>query len=98
MTTDSGGNWVAVWQSDDSLGGTIGIDDCEAGSDAAIDTITFDDLTGPGPHVIDAARDFILNKTMKIDASGLGAEYGSTGIRPPAPTTTMGSSRGRTTS
>ena len=27
VTTDDLGNWVAVWQSDDSLGGTIGTDD-----------------------------------------------------------------------
>ena len=27
VTTDGSGNWVAVWQSDDSLGGTIGTDD-----------------------------------------------------------------------
>jgi hypothetical protein len=26
VTTDGAGNWVAVWQSDDSLGGTIGAD------------------------------------------------------------------------
>ena len=26
MTTDGAGNWVAVWDSGDSLGGTIGTD------------------------------------------------------------------------
>ena len=27
VTTDGGGNWVAVWESDDTLGGTIGTDE-----------------------------------------------------------------------
>jgi hypothetical protein len=26
VTTDGAGNWVAVWESDDTLGGTIGTD------------------------------------------------------------------------
>ena len=49
--------------------GSIGVDDCEDGDDAAIDKIVFDDLPA-GPQVIDADRHFILNSVMEIDASG----------------------------
>ncbi len=51
--------------------GSLGIDDCDDGSDGAVDTIVFDDLTGPGPHVINAARDFILNQPMSRGEEGL---------------------------
>jgi CSLREA domain-containing protein len=53
--------------------GSLGADDCEDGDDAAIDTVVFDDL-GAGTHVISAARDFILNQPMNIDASAVAGE------------------------
>jgi len=43
LETDGGGTWVAVWESDDSLGGTIGSD-----SDILVARFAFPDCNGNG--------------------------------------------------
>jgi len=54
--------------------GSMGTADCVADAPEDIDTIDFDGLTGPGPHVIDAENGYNLIKTVTIDASGAAGE------------------------
>ena len=69
VTTDGAGNWVAVWESEDSLGGTIGFDRDILVSRSADAGGTW---TGPVPLNSNAGSDSGDDKVPQITTDGAG--------------------------
>jgi hypothetical protein len=69
VTTDGGGNWVAVWSSDDSLGGTIGTDTDILVARSIDSGATW---TAAAPLNSNAATDTFLDGQPQVTADGGG--------------------------
>ncbi|MBI4557822.1 MAG: carboxypeptidase regulatory-like domain-containing protein [Candidatus Hydrogenedentes bacterium] len=69
VTTDGAGNWVAVWQSNDSLGGTIGTDQDILVSRSTDNGATW---TAPVPLNTNAATDFGDDYVPQVTTDGAG--------------------------
>lgn len=69
MTSDETGNWAAVWQSNDSLGGTIGTDD-----DILVSRSTDDGVTWSAPAALNsnAASDSGSDSDPQVTTDGMG--------------------------
>ena len=69
MTTDGAGHWVAVWASDDSLGGTIGTDD-----DILVARSTDNGATWTAPAALNtnAATDSGYDEEPQVTTDGAG--------------------------
>jgi len=69
VTTDGGGKWVAVWESNDSLGGTIGTDD-----DILVARSTNNGATWTAPDALNtnAASDSGLDDAPQVTTDGGG--------------------------
>ncbi len=69
VTTDGAGNWVAVWQSGDSLGGTIGDDD-----DILVSRSTDGGATWTAPATLNtnAATDNAHDESPQVTTDGAG--------------------------
>ncbi|MCB9849202.1 MAG: exo-alpha-sialidase [Phycisphaerales bacterium] len=69
LTTDGGGNWIAVWATSDDLGGTIGTDNDIVYAQSTDDGVTW---SAPAPLHVDAATDSAHDGDPQVSTDGAG--------------------------